>query len=88
MDYPTVFLLLEFLQSARDIDNAEQRAEVRAFSASLRTIAVSHLRLGTFSFRARPHLDDCCGMYQDFPVPVADLSEGIEESQLGSVCHS
>src|ERR1035437_9601650 len=82
-DFPTVFLLLEFWQSARDIDNAQQRAEVRAFSASLRTIAVSHLSLGTFSFRAMTDLNDCCGMYQDFPVRVAVLNAVIAESPIG-----
>jgi quinol monooxygenase YgiN len=72
-DFPTVFLLLEFWQSARDVDMAQQRTEVRAFSASLRTIAVSHLSLGTFSFRARTDLNDFCALYQDFPIRVADL---------------
>jgi quinol monooxygenase YgiN len=44
-DFPTVFRLLEFWHSAREVDNAQQRAEVRAFSASLRTIAVSRQSL-------------------------------------------
>jgi hypothetical protein len=76
-DFPTVHLLLEFWQSANDCERAEQRAALRAFTLSLRTIAISHMNLGVFSLQARTDLRACCGIYQAFPSRVTDLSDAV-----------
>jgi hypothetical protein len=72
-----VYLLLEFWQSAIDRESAEQRAALRAFTLSLRTIAISHMSLGVFSFRARTDLKTCCSIYQAFPSRVSDLGDVV-----------
>ena len=76
-DFPTVYLLLEFWQSAKDRESAEQRAALRAFTLSLRTIAIAHMSLGVFGFRVRTDLKACCSMYQAFPSRVSDLSDVV-----------
>ena len=42
-EFSTVHLLLEFWQSAKDRESAPQNAALRAFTPSLRAIALSHL---------------------------------------------
>ncbi len=87
-DFPTVHLLLEFWQSVKDRESAEQNATLRAFTLSLRTIAISHLSLGVFSFRARTDLKACCGMFQDLPSRVSDLSNVVENVPTSPLANS
>jgi hypothetical protein len=87
-DFPTVHLLIEFWQSANDRESAEQRATLRAFTLSLRTIAISHMSLGVFSLRARTDLKACCGIYQAFPSRVTDLSDVVGKGPTTPLANS
>ena len=80
-DFPTVHLLLEFWESAKDRESADQNAALRAFTLSLRAIVISHVSLGVFSFRARTDLKARCGGNHDLPSLV-DVVESVPTSPL------
>jgi hypothetical protein len=87
-DIPTMHLLLEFWQSAKDRERAEQRAALSAFTMSLRTIAISHTNLGVFSLRATTDLKVCCGIYQAFPSWVTELSDVVGKGSTRPLTNS
>ena len=75
-------------ECAKDRESAEQRAALRAFTLSLRTIAISHMSMGVFSFGARTDLKACCSMYPDFPSRVSDLNNVVGKGPTTPLANS